>query len=124
DVALVLATDDGRVLDVTTEGARRIQVDSVEETDEGWEVSGWAADVSAKTTPDTVYVYAGDQLLVWGPPNEDNANVVRWFDSEDLLRSGFVFEVSAEDVPTEVAQLVVVAEFGDTAVADRATLTR
>jgi hypothetical protein len=124
DVTLVLATDDGRVLDVTIEGARRIQVDYVEETDGGWEVSGWAADVSAKTPPDTVYVYAGDQLLVWGPPNEDNSNVVRWFDSEDLLRSGFVFEVSAEDVPTEVAQLVVVAEFGDSAVADRATLTR
>ncbi len=124
DITLELVTADGRVLDLGSEGSRRIQVDSVEETENGWEVVGWAADVSAKTTPDMVYVYAGDRLLVWGPPNEDNANVVRWFASEDLLRSGFVLEVSADEVPPEITQLLVVAEFGDIAVADPAPLTR
>ncbi len=124
DITLELVTADGRMLDLGTEGSLRIQVDSVEETENGWEVVGWAADVTAKATPDMVYVYAGDRLLAWGPPNEDNANVVRWFDSEDLLRSGFVFEVSAEEVPPEIAQLLIVAEFGDAAVADPASLTR
>lgn len=124
DITLELVTADGRMLDLGTEGSLRIQVDSVEETENGWEVVGWAADVTTKATPDMVYVYAGDRLLAWGPPNEDNANVVRWFDSEDLLRSGFVFEVSAEEVPPEIAQLLIVAEFGDAAVADPASLTR
>lgn len=124
DVTLELTTDDGRTLELGTEGSRRIQVDSVEATGDGWEVTGWAADVTEKVTPDLVYVFAGDRPLVSGPPNTDNRNVVRWFDSEDLLRSGFVFELSAADIPEGVDQIVVVAEFGDTAVADRATLTR
>jgi hypothetical protein len=52
----------------------------------------------------------------------DNANVVRWFESEDLLRSGFEFELPADQVPEGVDTLLVVAEFGDVAVADPVTL--
>lgn len=123
DITVELVTEDGRVLDLGTEGSRRIQVDSIERTEDGWEVVGWAADVTEKTTPDMIYLYAGGELLVSGEPNADNTNVVRWFGSEDLLRSGFVFEVAADDLPAEIDQLLVVAEFGDTAVADPASLT-
>jgi hypothetical protein len=63
-------------------------------------------------------------LLASGPPNVDNTNVVRWFESEDLLRSGFSFEVEADAIPDEVDRLLVVAEFGDEAVADPASFTR
>jgi hypothetical protein len=101
-----------------------VQVDPIEPTTTGWEVTGWAADVGQRLAPDTVYLFAGDQLLAWGPPNVDNENVVRWFQSEDLLRSGFSFEVAEADVPSEVDRLIVVAEFGGVAVADPATLTR
>jgi hypothetical protein len=124
EVTLELVADDGHVIDLGVEGSRRVQVDSIEATDFGWEVTGWAADVSQKLTPDTFYVFAGDRLLASGPPNVDNTNVVRWFESEDLLRSGFSFEVAADAIPDEVDRLLVVAEFGDEAVADPASFTR
>jgi hypothetical protein len=124
DVSLELVAEDGHVIELGVEGSRRIQVDSVVPTDNGWELSGWAADVSQKLTPDTFYVFVGDRLLASGPPNADNRNVVRWFASEDLLRSGFRFEVEGNAVPAEADRLLVVAEFGDVAVADPATLGR
>ena len=124
DITLELVDDDGRVIDIGVEGSRRVQVDSVEKTEDGWKVIGWAADVDEKVTPETVYVFAGDRLLVSGPPNLDNDNVVRWFDSEGLLRSGFEFEVGDSEVPEEVDRFLVVAEFSDGAVADPASLTR
>jgi hypothetical protein len=123
EITIELVADDGHVLDVASEGSRRIQVDRVTGVDGGWDLVGWAADVSTKSVPDIFYVFAGDQLLYSGPPNVDNANVVRWFESEDLLRSGFEVHVSATDVPEGVSRLTVVAEFGDVAVADPATLT-
>jgi hypothetical protein len=124
EITLELVAGDGHVIDVGVEGSRRVQVDSIERSEAGWQVTGWAADVNEKLTPDTLYVFAGDRLLVSGPPNIDNENVVRWFESEDLLRSGFTFEVEGADVPDDVDRLLVVAEFGDDAVADPATLTR
>jgi hypothetical protein len=124
EVTLELRADDGRVLELAAEGSRRVQVDSIEPSTTGWTVTGWAADVGEKTTPDTVYLFAGDRLLAFGAPNLDNENVVRWFHSEDLLRSGFTFQVDEADVPAEVDRLIVVAEFGSQAVADPATLTR
>ncbi|HJS72489.1 MAG TPA: sulfatase-like hydrolase/transferase [Acidimicrobiia bacterium] len=124
DLTLELMAEDGRVLELAAEGNRRVQVDSVELTENGWEVKGWAADVSKKLTPDMFYVFAGDQLLASGPPNTDNKNVVRWFQSENLLRSGFVFEVDEASIPAEVDRLIVVAEFGGEAIADPTTLTR
>ncbi|MEA1902002.1 MAG: sulfatase-like hydrolase/transferase [Actinomycetota bacterium] len=120
---LELLTPDGRVLDIQAEGSRRVQVDKVTSSTAGWFVEGWSADVTRKETPDIIYVFAGDVLVAHGPPNTDNENVVNWFDSEDLLRSGFVFEVAASDVPDGVDQLTVVAEFGTYAVADPARLT-
>jgi hypothetical protein len=102
---------------------QRIQVDRVSTTDNGWELVGWAADVTHKLTPDAFYIFAGDELLYWGPPNTDNPNVVRWFESEDLLRSGFRVEVSTAEVPEGVDRLLVVAEFGEEAVADPANLS-
>lgn len=122
DLQLQLVADDGHPIDLGAEGARRIEVDSVSETDSGWKLVGWAADVSAKHVPDTIYVFSGERLLYSGPPNVDNRDVVRWFDSDDLLRSGFEIVVPAEDIPDEVTRLLVVAEFGDAAVADSADL--
>ena len=122
DVTLELVADDGHVIELGVEGNRRIQVDPVDSTDSGWLVSGWAADIGNKVTPDAIYVFAGDQLLAASPPNEDNSNVVRWFESEDLLRSGFSFELSEDSIPSGVDSLLVVAEFGDQAVADPLSL--
>ena len=110
------------MIELGVEGNRRIQVDPVDSTDSGWLVSGWAADIGNKVTPDAIYVFAGDQLLAASPPNEDNSNVVRWFESEDLLRSGFSFELSEDSIPSGVDSLLVVAEFGDQAVADPLSL--
>lgn len=124
DITFELVDDEGRVIDIGVEGSRRVQVDSVERVENGWRVTGWAADVNEKVTPDTIHIFAGDRLLVSGPPNAENANVVRWFDSEKLLLSGFEFEVRNSEVPEEVDRFLVVAEFGDVAVADPASLTR
>ncbi|HEX6221870.1 MAG TPA: sulfatase-like hydrolase/transferase, partial [Acidimicrobiia bacterium] len=124
DLTLELIADDGHVIEMGAEGSRRIQVDRVTDTEAGFELVGWAADVSAKAVPDTIYVFAGERLLYAGVPNTDNRNVVRWFESEGLLRSGFEIEVPTEDVPNGVSRLLVVAEFGDVAVADPANLPR
>lgn len=123
DLSLELVTEDGRTLALVAEGARRLQVDSVEPTGGGWTVVGWAADVTAKETPDMIHVFAGDELLASGPPNKDNKNVVRWFESDDLLQSGFELELGEGQVPEGVDTLMVVAEFGDVAVADPVTLS-
>jgi hypothetical protein len=122
EITLDLVADDGHVIEVGVEGNRRIQVDGVEPTDSGWVISGWAADVGEKLTPDVVYVFAGDQLLAASPPNEENSNVVRWFKSEDLRRSGFSIELDGATLPAGVDRLLVVAEFGDQAVADPVSL--
>jgi len=124
DITIELLDEEGRVIDIGVEGSRRVQVDSVERVEAGWKVTGWAADVNEKVTPDMIHIFAGDRLLVSGPPNTENGNVVRWFDSEDLLLSGFEFEVDDSKVPEEADRFLVVAEFGDVAVVDPATLTR
>ncbi|MCI0425628.1 MAG: sulfatase-like hydrolase/transferase [Actinobacteria bacterium] len=122
DLSVDLVTNDGRLLEIHPEGSRRLQVDNAGLVDDTWVILGWAADVNRKQTPDVVYVFAGSELLAWGPPNVDNANVVRWFGSEQLLRSGFEFEVPAASMPPGVAQVTVVAEFGDYAIGDEARL--
>jgi hypothetical protein len=71
-----------------------------------------------------VYVFAGETLIAFGPPDKENKNVVRWFDSDDLLISGFSFDIETRLVPADVDQLTVVAEFGSYAVGDPARLTR
>lgn len=118
-----LVAGDGHVLDVGPEGSRRVQIDGVTPLDDGWELKGWAADVSRKEIPDTIYVFVGDTLLYEGPPNTENANVVRWFESDDLLDSGFRIDIDGGDVPEGVDRLLVVAEFGNVAVSDGATLS-
>lgn len=124
DLTLELVDPDGRVLDIGAQGSRRLQVSRVTPTEEGWTLEGWAADVTNKLPPDSYYVFAGDTLIAFGPPNRDNRNVVAWFDSEDLLRSGFSFDVAAADIPGDVEQLTVVADFDGYAIADPAWLTR
>ena len=121
-LTLELSDSEGRLLELVDEGRRRIQVDEVTVTSEGWLVQGWAADVTQKVTPDRVFVFVGDSLIAEGSADVENRNVVRWFESDELLQSGFSFEIPAEAVPAGVDQLTVVAEFGDVAVADPVTL--
>jgi len=68
-------------------------------------------------------VFAGEELLYEGPPNVENRNVVRWFESDELLESGFDLEISSGDVPGGIDEVLVVAEFGGNAVADTVTLS-
>lgn len=117
-LTLELSDADGRVLTLVNEGRRRIQVDDVVSAQDGWVIAGWAADVTQKLTPDRVLVFVGDSLIAEGMAEEENRNVVRWFESEELLLSGFSFEIPLGAVPEGVDQLTVVAEFGDVAVAD------
>jgi len=123
-LSLELVSNDGHLLEIRTEGSRRIQVDKVASTDSGWTVAGWAADITRNETADMVYVFAGETLIAYGPPDKENKNVVRWFDSDDLLISGFSFDIETRLVPADVDQLTVVAEFGSYAVGDPARLTR
>ncbi len=121
-LTLDLVDASGRTLELANEGNRRVQVDDVRRSASGWEIEGWAADVGRKQIPDTVYVFVGEVLLASGETNRENRNVVRWYDSEDLLMSGFHFEIPARSVPAEVEQLTVVAEFDGIAVADPVSL--
>jgi hypothetical protein len=123
DLTLELVAEDGHVLDIVTEGGRRVQVDRVEVSADGWEMVGWAADINNKLTPDMIYVFAGSRLLSSGPPDVDNPNVVNWFKSEDLLTSGFKRMITRSQVPDGVDHVLVVAEFGAKAVADSVSLT-
>ncbi len=123
-LSLDLVTHDGRVLEIRTEGSRRIQVDKVTSTEEGWIVTGWAADVTRKKTPDMIYVFAGEELVAYGQATEENKNVVRWFDSDELLETGFSFDIETSQVPGDINQLTVVAEFGAYAVSDPGRLSR
>jgi hypothetical protein len=124
DLSIEYLTEDGRRLEIRPEGNRRIEITGVEPTDSGgWEITGWAADVSNKVPADHIYVYAGDLLVASSEPNKDNKNVTRWFKSEDLLRSGFIYEVEPDAVPNGLQRFTVVAEFGDVAVESPATLS-
>jgi arylsulfatase A-like enzyme len=117
-------TEDGRQLEIKPEGSRRIEITGVEQTDSGgWEVTGWAADVTNKVPADHIYIYAGDRLVASSEPNEENPNVPRWFRSEDLLQSGFSYEIEAESIPDGLQRFTVVAEFGDVAVESPATMS-
>jgi hypothetical protein len=124
DINVEYVADDGRLLDIRAEGSRRVEVSSVTPTESGWVVKGWAADVENKLTPDRVYVFAGDRLLAASAPTIDNKDVVRWFKSENLLHSGFSFEIGEEVVPDDLDRLTVIAEFGDYAIESPATLSR
>ena len=124
DLTVEYLTEEGRRLELTPEGNRRIEITGVEQTESGgWEITGWAADVSNKVPPDYIYIYAGDQLLMSAEPNEDNKNVTRWFKSEDLLRSGFSYEIEPDSIPSGLQRFTVIAEFGDVAVETPATMT-
>ncbi|MFQ5524298.1 MAG: sulfatase-like hydrolase/transferase, partial [Acidimicrobiia bacterium] len=122
DLTLRLTTEDGRLLQLRREGGRRIEVKEAVRDGASWTVEGWAADVVAKEVPDWIYVFAGEALVASGPPNRDDPNVVRWFGSKNLLRSGFSFSIDATRLPPGIAQLTVVAEFGSVAVADSVRL--
>ena len=124
DLTVEYLTDDGRRLEISPEGNRRIEITSVDQTESGgWEITGWAADVSNKVPADHIYIYAGDLLLASSEPNEDNRNVTRWFKSEDLLRSGFTYEIEEGSIPSGLQRFTVVAEFGDVAVESPASIT-
>jgi hypothetical protein len=124
DLTVDYMTEEGRRLDIRPEGSRRIEITGVEPTDSGgWQITGWAADVSNKVPADRIYVYGGDLLLVASEPNKDNQNVTRWFKSDDLLRSGFTYEIEEGSIPAGLQRFTVVAEFGDVAVESPATMT-
>lgn len=121
-LTLELVDESGQTLELANEGSRRVQVDEVRGTVDGWTIAGWAADVNGKQTPDEIYVFVGEELVASGEADIENRNVVRWFESEDLLMSGFSFDIPAGAIPPEIEQVTVVAEFGGTAVADPVTL--
>jgi hypothetical protein len=123
DLTVEYLADDGHRLDIRPEGNRRVEITGVTRSTTGWQITGWAADVKEKVPADRVYVFAGDQLLAASEPNVDNENVTRWFKSEDLLRSGFSYEIGSDAVPDDLQRFTVVAEFGDQAVESPATLT-
>jgi hypothetical protein len=124
NLAVEYLTEDGRRLEIKPEGNRRIEITGVKPTDAGgWEISGWAADVSNKVPADHVYIYAGDLLVASSEPNEDNRNVTRWFKSDELLRSGFSYEIEPDAIPDGLQRFTVVAEFGDVAVESPATMS-
>ncbi len=122
EIALEFVTADGRVLELSAEGSRRLQVTEITSSDSGWVVIGWAADINRKEVPDLVHVFAGDTLVASGPPNRDNQNVVQWFGSEDLLRSGFSFDIDSAEIPEGVDHVTVIAEFGSYAIGDVAPM--
>jgi hypothetical protein len=124
DITVDYIAEDGHQLDIRSEGDRRLEITTVRESEIGWLVKGWAADVNEKLTADWIYVFAGDQLLISSPPNLDNANVVRWFKSDNLLRSGFSYDIPSDQVPNDLDRLTVIAEFGDYAIESPATLPR
>jgi len=124
DIIVDYIAEDGHQLDIRTEGDRRLEISAVRETETGWLVRGWAADVKEKLTADWIYVFAGDQLLISSPPNLENENVVRWFKSDNLLLSGFTFDIPADQVPDDLDRLTVIAEFGNYAIESPATLSR
>jgi hypothetical protein len=123
DITVEFIADDGRRLDIRPEGNRRVEITGVTRIASGWRLTGWAADVAAKVPADRIYVFAGDELLASGEPNADNKNVTRWFKSDDLLRSGFTYEIAATQIPEGLQRLTIVAEFGDQAVESPASLT-
>lgn len=124
DITVDYIAEDGHQLDIRSEGDRRLEISAVKETETGWLVKGWAADVNAKLTADWIYVFAGDHLVVSSPPNIDNENVVRWFKSDNLLHSGFTYDIPDAEVPDDLDRLTVIAEFGDYAIESPATLPR
>lgn len=123
DLDLVLRAPDGHTIEIGVEGGLRVQVDKVERVEGGYSLTGWGADTKNKVPPEIIYVFAGDVLVASGEPNLDNRNVVSWFDSDDLLRSGFEIEVLATDLPTGVDRVLVVAEYDGRAVADSVGLS-
>lgn len=123
DLTVELKDESGRVLEIRPESSRQVQVDEVQAGSDGaLRLTGWAADIVAKAPPQHIYVFAGHRLLASGPPNLDNRNVVAWFESENLVRSGFRFSISQASIPEGTAQLTVVAEFDDWAVAEAVAL--
>lgn len=122
DVDVTYAAEDGRIIEIEPQGERRAQIDRAEQVGEELVVVGWGADVVAKLAPTMVHIYAGEELLLSSPPNRDNRNVVAWFRSEDLLRSGFFLRVPLDRIPDGIDQVSVVVEFGDGAVVEGANL--
>ena len=49
--------------------------------------------------------------------------MTRGFKSEELLRSGFSYEIEPGSIPEGLERFTVVAEFGDVAVESPATMT-
>ena len=122
DLAVQYVVDGDRTLDIRPEGNRRIQFDAIDADPEGWTITGWAADIGAKLPADTLHVFVGERLVASSPPLIDNPNVVRWYKSDDLLTSGFRFELAADDLPQAATRITVVAEFGDVAVINPVSL--
>ncbi len=121
---LVLRDGNGEELAITPAGSRRIVIDRSVVVGDRLELSGWSADPSEKVLPSEILVFFGDVLAISGPPNESRSDVTRWFNSEDLAKSGFEIEIPSADLPEGTERVTVVARFGDEAVVEYSTITR
>jgi Sulfatase len=121
---LMLRDGNGEELAITPAGSRRIVIDRSVVVGDRLVLSGWSADTSEKVLPSEILVFFGDVLAYSGPPNESRSDVTRWFDSEDLAKSGFDIEIPEADLPEGTERVTVVARFGVEAVVEYGTITR
>ncbi len=122
DLTLEYVTADGRTLQPSVEGSRRLQLDPAKLEDETYLITGWAVDTKNKVVADRIHVFVGETLIVSGEPDMEVPAVVGWFHADDLLRSGFSFQIPSAAIPAGTDQITVIAEFGDRSIADTLAL--
>jgi hypothetical protein len=101
-----------------------VRIDAVEFENGMLRARGWSADTGEKILPKRILIYFGDKLLYAAPLNVERKDVTIWFNSDDLILSGFDFRFPVDDVPENIERVTIVALFSDNAVLNYATLQR
>jgi hypothetical protein len=120
----VLSDEDGNPLNIVPRGQRLVRIDAVEFENGMLRARGWSADTGEKILPKRILIYFGDKLLYAAPLNVERKDVTIWFNSDDLILSGFDFRFPVDDVPENIERVTIVALFSDNAVLNYATLQR